>query len=62
MYCHSTKNKIKLVICTFTAGGVGDFYSIVAEAEAIRAGLTACVEWGFDMVEVQTHAKAVIDI
>lgn len=45
MYCHSTKIKSNL-LCTVTAGGVGDFYSIVAEAEAKRAGLTACAEWG----------------
>lgn len=54
MYCHSTKIKSNL-LCTVTAGGVGDFYIIVAEAEATRAGLMACVE-------VETHAKAVIDI
>ncbi|TQD96052.1 hypothetical protein C1H46_018394 [Malus baccata] len=32
----------------------------MAVAEAIRAGLVACVGWGFDMAEEETCAKAVI--
>lgn len=35
---------------------------IMTVAEAIRAGLVACVEWGFDMAEEETYAKAVIDM
>lgn len=34
----------------------------MAVAEAIRAGLVACVEWGFDMVEEKTYTRAVIDM
>ncbi|RXH90636.1 hypothetical protein DVH24_035400 [Malus domestica] len=47
------------------AGGVGNICcesSFMAEAEAVRAALVACVERGFGFVQIETDSKVLVDI
>ena len=47
------------------AGGVGNIYcesSLMAEEEAVRAALMACVERGFGCVQIETNSKVLVDM
>ncbi|CAN6715417.1 unnamed protein product [Malus baccata var. baccata] len=47
------------------AGGLGDIRcgsSLMAEAEALRLALMACVEFGFEFVQFETDSKVLVDM
>ncbi|KAB2595388.1 ribonuclease H protein [Pyrus ussuriensis x Pyrus communis] len=47
------------------AGGAGNFLcesSLMADVEAIRAALLACVEKGFGIVQFETNSKVMVDM
>ena len=47
------------------AGGIGKFpcvSSIMAEAEAMRVALVACVEKGFTFVQLETDSQVLVDM